>query len=87
MSKVFFETIAVKKIDDETNLLFENWLTELVQAKLAGQPTASIQHTINRKLAQIYTLTDIELELINRSESADTDGDSSIINISELVRL
>lgn len=77
----------MKDIDEETNLLFENWLTELSDAKVSGQLTTSIQQNINRKLSEIYKLTDAEFEMINRSEVADNDGDSSMINISELVRL
>jgi hypothetical protein len=78
--------VAVKKIDHETNLLFGEWLKQLVNSKLEGKSTTSIQDTINRKLAEIYTLTETEFELVFRSESIESEVDSSIINISELVR-
>jgi len=86
LSKVFFETVAVKEIDNDTNLVFENCLTELVNAKLSGQPTLLIQKFIDRKLAEIYMLTDEEIRLVDLSETTENEEDSSIIAISELVK-
>jgi hypothetical protein len=85
LSKVFFETVAVKEIDNDTNLMFENYLTELVNSKLSGQPTLSIQKLIDRKLANIYMLTDEESKLLDLLETTDNEEDSSIRDISKLV--
>ncbi len=86
LSKVFFETVAVKNIDNETDSLFENYLLELMNAKASGMQTRSIQHKIDRKLADIYTLTDADIKLVDFSEKTDTETESSIIEISEVVK-
>lgn len=86
LSKVFFETVAIKEIDNDTNLLFENLLSEMVDAKISGKSTLSIQCKIDRKLADIYTLTDADIRLIDFSEKPDIDAEPSIIDISKLVK-
>ncbi len=86
LSKVFFETVAIKEIDNDTNLLFENLLSELVNTKISGKSTLSIQCKIDKKLADIYTLTDEEIRLVDFSEKPDIEAEPSIMDISELVK-
>ena len=86
LSKVFFETVSVKTVDHETDCLFANWLSELIERKQSGRSVTAILNLINQKLAEIYKLTEAEVDLIALSESSDNEGDLSIVSISEGVR-
>ncbi len=87
MSKVFFETVAVKEVDTSTNDLFNAWLEALVSRKEESLFLTQIQNKIDLKLAEIYSLNEADAKLIDCSEGPDNDIDPSIIARSELVKL
>ncbi len=65
LSKIFFENVTVIPIDDLQNNLFSNLVETLVNKKLAGENSATIEDEIERNLAEIYLLSDEEKNLIN----------------------
>jgi adenine-specific DNA-methyltransferase len=86
LSKVFFETVAIKEVDNITNSIFDVWVEALVNQKKNGLPSIHIENEIHLKLAEIYSLNEDELKLINRSENAEDETNPSTNALSELVK-
>ena len=84
---MFFENVAIKEVDEITSDLFDLWVKTLVKQKKDGQLSTHIQHEIDLKLTEIYSLTEDDVRLINRSENSDDETNPSIIALSELSKL
>jgi len=65
LSKVFFETVSVKQVDDNTNNEFCILVDEIQNRKENGIDTIDIETEIENKIASIYGLSDIDKEIIN----------------------
>ena len=87
LSKVFFETVAIKEVNSITNSIFDVWVETLVNQKKNGLSSIHIENEIDLKLAEIYSLNEDELRLINRSESSEDETNPSTNALSELVKL
>jgi adenine-specific DNA-methyltransferase len=87
LSKVFFETVAIKTVDEQTNQIFEVWIETIIELKLQGKSTKHIEREIERKLAEIYSLSETERTLIDSSESTDGKTFPDTIALSEFVNL
>ncbi len=68
LSKVFFETVTVKEVDDETNNYFESLVEKIYINKLNGVDSSLLEIEIENQLIEIYDLTDYEQFLIKDSE-------------------
>ena len=84
---MFFENVAIKEVDEITSDLFDLWVKTLVKQKKDGQLSTHIQQEIDLKLTEIYSLTEDDVRLINRSENSDDETNPSIIALSELSKL
>ena len=69
LSKVFFETVAVKEVDEITNNEFEQLINEVTGLKEQGLSGAIIEKKILDKLAKIYSLSESDIALIESSEN------------------
>ncbi len=69
LSKIFFETVTVKTVNKTINKEFEYQLEKIVALKTEAKPTVFIEQEIEKKLAQIYSLTDDEIKLVELSDS------------------
>jgi adenine-specific DNA-methyltransferase len=87
LSKVFFETVAIKTVDEQTNQIFEVWIETIIELKLQGKSTKHIEREIERKLAEIYSLSEKEMRLIDSSENTDGETFPDTIALSESVNL
>lgn len=68
LSKIFFETVTVETVNKATNQEFEILLEKIVALKKEAKPTVHIEQEIEKKLAQIYSLTEGEITLIEMSD-------------------
>lgn len=85
LSKVFFETVTVNEITEDQNSVFEN-LVETIQCKKEnGESIDLLLQEVEQRIAEIYSLTEAELELINASETYAVPTDSLIIERSSTV--
>lgn len=64
LSKIFFETIAVKTVTNETNQFFEAKVLELQRLKKDGKPFHHVEKTIQAHLYEIYELNGEEQQII-----------------------
>ena len=69
LSKVFFEEVTVREVDNATNMEFEILVEKVVDLKLKGLDSKYIELEIEKKLAEIYSLSKADLSLINLSET------------------
>ena len=65
LSKVFFETVSIKQVDDNTNNEFCILVDEIQNRKENGIDTIDIETEIESKIASIYGLSDMDKEIIN----------------------
>ena len=70
LSKTFFETVSVEIVDESTDKLFERLLESVVELKKQKKSTLEMEKQIELKLAQVYSLSEDEIRLIELSESA-----------------
>ena len=85
LSKIFFETVTVQTVNKATDQEFEILLEKIIASKKEAKPTAHIEQELEKKLAQIYSLTEGEITLIELSESGVTRDFPNTIERSELV--
>jgi len=85
LSKVFFERITVLPVDEATNSIFEKWINDIVLLKKEHKPTIQIEESIERKLKEIYALTDTEAGLLGLSKTIAVEGFPEINAISDSV--
>ncbi|MGN6196287.1 MAG: TaqI-like C-terminal specificity domain-containing protein, partial [Ginsengibacter sp.] len=69
LSKVFFEMVAVKEVDEETNIQFEKLINDVIDLKSKGLPSTIIEKKIQNELAEIYLLSENDITLIESSEN------------------
>ena len=67
LSKVFFETVAIKNVDDETNGQFEKIVDSIQTLKKSGGDTSKLEGEIEERLTKLYGLTQSEMEIINEA--------------------
>jgi hypothetical protein len=65
LSKIFFENVTVIPIDDIQNKLFSNLIDSLVNLKMKGENYITVEDEIEKNLADIYSFSDQEKNLIN----------------------
>jgi len=85
LSKVFFETITVKEVGEETNIEFEQLINDVINLKSKGLSSTIIEQKIQNRLAQIYLLSQNDMTLIESSENATVPVLSTMTALSESV--
>ncbi len=65
LSKIFFENVTVIPIDDLQNTIFSNLVDRLVSLKMKGGNYSAVEDEIEKTLAEIYSFSDQEKNLIN----------------------
>lgn len=84
LSKVFFETITIKPVDQKTNGVFAELEERIQSDKEAGKTTSELEEKIQLLLCEIYNLTEEERLLISL-EDTDVPHVSVINNLSSAV--
>jgi adenine-specific DNA-methyltransferase len=69
LSKVFFETVSVKEIDEESNYNLQKIVDEIQVLKSNGQATLKLETIIENYISNLYGLTEKEIDLIKASNS------------------
>ena len=82
---MFFETVAVKTIDEQSNQMFDAWIETIVKLKSQGKSTKHIEQEIEVKLGEIYSLSETEMRLIDSSETTNGKTFPDTIALSEFV--
>jgi len=85
LSKVFFENVTVKPIDDEMNIRFEGLVDSVRELKNEQRSSIHLELEIENLLAEIYSLSTEEIGLINFSEPLNTPSLASINATSDSV--
>ena len=67
LSKIFFENVRVRKINDKKNNFFSDLVDKIVALKIKGEDYSSYQNEIENELADIYSLSKEEQDLLSRS--------------------
>lgn len=67
LSKIFFENVTVKPIDNSQNHYFSNLINEIVDLKINGKDFSYLENEIEKSLSEIYILSTDERNLINSS--------------------
>jgi hypothetical protein len=67
LSKIFFENVTVKPIDNSQNHYFSNLINEIVDLKINGKDYSYLENEIEESLSEIYILSTDERNLINSS--------------------
>ncbi len=65
LSKVFFETVSVKQIDDATNKIFEELVEQVQELKNQGKDSTKFEFEIEKRIAGLYEITDSEMSVIS----------------------
>lgn len=68
LSKVFFEKIRIKEVDENIENDFKNSILEIQELKSIGIDTSYQELMIEKKIATLYDITDTEFEIINKIE-------------------
>ena len=85
LSKIFFETVSVNVVDETINQVFEDLLETVIKLKEQKISTLEIEKLIELRLGQIYSLSEQEMVLIERSQDIEIVDLSRIIDRSKLV--
>ncbi|MBS1632839.1 MAG: class I SAM-dependent DNA methyltransferase [Bacteroidetes bacterium] len=85
LSKVFFETITIRTVNETTNKDFEYLVDRIEEMKTLGKPIQSLEQQIEEKLYQIYTLTEEDISLLNSTEKRSEPNVNVISNLSSPV--
>lgn len=64
LSKVFFETVSVKQVDETTDKVFEKLVEQVQELKKQGKISTTFEVEIERRIADLYGITDSELKAI-----------------------
>lgn len=64
LSKVFFDKIPVKKINEEQEKIFENIIAKIQNKKLNGECTTAMEKEVDMYISQIYNLSIEEIGII-----------------------
>lgn len=67
LSKIFFDKIPVKKIDNNTELIFLRIVEDIQKNKDKNISTNTLEADIENRLGILYNLTDEEMLIINNS--------------------
>ncbi len=68
MSKVFFETVTVKKVDEKADIYFSELVGKIENRKRNHQSTNSLEDEIESELNKLYNLSSEEVEILKRGE-------------------
>jgi len=68
LSKIFFQNVPVIPVDDNLNIQFSILIDEIVNRKKKGENFTDKEVEIEKKLAEIYSLSDDELDIVTQSE-------------------
>ncbi|MGN6267125.1 MAG: DUF7149 domain-containing protein [Ginsengibacter sp.] len=68
LSKVFFQNVSVIPVDDNLDTQFSILIDEIVNRKNRAEKFMGIETEIENKLAEVYSLSDDEKDIINQSE-------------------
>ena len=85
LSKVFFEKVAVKEVDDETNIEFEGLISDVISLKEQNLSSIAIEQKIQDKLVALYLLSENDIALIESSENIATPAFPKMMALSESV--
>ena len=69
LSKVFFETITVKPVDQKTNEVFAELVERIQSDKEAKKATSELEQKIQLLLCEIYNVTEDERLLISLEDT------------------
>ena len=64
LSKVFFENVTVKTVDEATEMIFGGLVEQIQSLKQTGKPTAKLEAEVEQRLAELYSLTETEQAII-----------------------
>ncbi len=64
LSKVFFEQIPIKQIEEKDQQPFVALVDQILELKKAGKDTLSLENEIDRLVYRIYDLTDEEIAIV-----------------------
>jgi len=68
LSKVFFQNVPVIPVDHNLNIQFSILIDDIVNRKKKGENFSDKQVEIEKKLAEIYSLSDDDLAFVTQSE-------------------
>lgn len=68
LSKIFFENVTIIPVDTTTSNIFEEWVENISENRKQGRSTKELEKKIERKLADIYSLSEKDTYLISASE-------------------
>ena len=64
LSKVFFEKIPVKQVDDQTGQVFSEKVNQIISLKKENQDITILENEINQMVYELYGLTEDEIKII-----------------------
>ncbi len=64
LSKVFFEKIPVKQVDDQTGQVFSEKVDQIISLKKENQDVTILENEINQMVYELYGLTEDEIKII-----------------------
>ncbi|MGF6849023.1 hypothetical protein QFZ51_004258 [Chitinophaga sp. W3I9] len=70
LSKVFFETLSIKPIDAEMNVIFEQLVAQIQLLKSENKETQTIEQEMEKILTEIYSLSETDRALIDLRENS-----------------
>ena len=65
LSKIFFDTIPVKAVNEKMEKEFLNLVEKIQEGKINGENTSQLELNVEKKLADIYNLTEKEFHLVS----------------------
>jgi hypothetical protein len=65
LSKIFFETVPVKPIDNPTENYFKELTNQIQDLKKVGKDTKNLELEIESQLGILYSLSDDDMDIIN----------------------
>jgi len=77
--------VSIVFVDEPMNDIFERTIETIVKLKKEGKSTLLLENEIDTKLAEIYSLTAEEIELISSAEGVKVKGSPVTRDLSDLV--
>lgn len=65
LSKVFFENVTVKTVDEATERTFGHLVEKIQCLKQTGESTTGLEQEVEDRLARLYSLTETEKIIMN----------------------
>ena len=85
LSKIFFENVAVKEVDSDTNEILDILVNKIYELKKLGHDTFLLEQKIELELCQLYALSTDELALLSSTPVVSGDTLFKTSDLSSLV--